>query len=172
MRQRVLSLTQQVSVLKSAKESLTKSLSEQAFSNEKLQNDLNQFQQRAKISKQTIEVMGKSLLNLFASIFTDLFLLVESERFFVLFKRLTKDLEDSQRENQTLIKSSKEYKIPSYPTDKHLEDRLKVSYVALINIVWVHIQKRANCGKSAASLLPRLQSSSRYQDAFTSLASV
>lgn len=59
MRQRVLSLTQQVSVLKSAKESLTKSLSEQTFSNEKLQNDLNQFQQRAKISKQTIEVMRK-----------------------------------------------------------------------------------------------------------------
>ena len=56
MRLRVSSLTQQVSVLKTAKETLTKSLSERTLSNEKLQNDLNQFQQRAKISKQTIEV--------------------------------------------------------------------------------------------------------------------
>ena len=56
MRQRVLSRTQQVAALKSAKESLTKSLNEQVFSNEKLQNDLNQSQDRAKISKQTVEV--------------------------------------------------------------------------------------------------------------------
>ena len=56
MRQRVLSLTQQVAAFKSAKESLTKSLNEQVFSNEKLQNDLNQSQHSAKISKQTIEV--------------------------------------------------------------------------------------------------------------------
>lgn len=59
MRQRVLSLTQQVAALKSTKETLTKSLTEQKFSNEKLQNDLNQSQQRAKISKQTIEVTKK-----------------------------------------------------------------------------------------------------------------
>ena len=56
MRQRVLSLTQQVTALKAAKEALTKSFNEQKFSNEKLQNDLNLSQQRAKISKQTIEV--------------------------------------------------------------------------------------------------------------------
>lgn len=60
MRLRVSSLTQQVSVLKTAKETLAKSLSERTLSNEKLQNDLNQFQQRAKISKQTIEVERKS----------------------------------------------------------------------------------------------------------------
>lgn len=60
MRLRVSSLTQQVSVLKTAKETLAKSLSERTLSNEKLQNDLNQFQQRAKISKQTIEVEGES----------------------------------------------------------------------------------------------------------------
>ena len=96
MRQRVLSLTQQVTALKAAKESLTKSFNEQKFSNEKLQNDLNLSQQRAKISKQTLERLGKQL-------------------------------EESQRQNQALIKSSKEYKIPSYPTEKHLEDRLKLS---------------------------------------------
>ena len=56
MRQRVLSRTQQVAALKSAKESLTKSLNEQVFSNGKLQNDLNQSPHRAKISKQTVEV--------------------------------------------------------------------------------------------------------------------
>ncbi len=60
MRQRVLSLTQQVAALKSAKESLTKSLNEQISSNEKLQNDLNQSQQRAKISKQTVEVTRRN----------------------------------------------------------------------------------------------------------------
>ena len=56
MRQRVLSLTQQVAALKSAKESFTK----QVFSNEKLQNELNQSQQRAKISKQTVEVTRRN----------------------------------------------------------------------------------------------------------------
>ena len=60
MRQRVLSLTQQVAALKSAKESLTKSLNEQISSNEKLQNDLNQSQQRAKISKHTVEVTRRN----------------------------------------------------------------------------------------------------------------
>ncbi len=35
---------------------ISKCLNEQVFSNEKLQNDLNQSQHRAKISKQTVEV--------------------------------------------------------------------------------------------------------------------
>ncbi|XP_028411357.1 centlein-like isoform X2 [Dendronephthya gigantea] len=96
MRQRVLSLTQQVAALKSAKDSLAKSLTEQKFSNEKLQHDLNLSQQRAKVSRQTVE-------------------------------RLSKELDDSHRQNQTLLKASKDYKIPSYPTEKHLEDRLKLS---------------------------------------------
>ena len=56
MRQRVLSLSQQVTVLKSTKESLTKSLNEQKLLNEKIQNDLNQCNQRTKIVKQTVEV--------------------------------------------------------------------------------------------------------------------
>ena len=57
MRQRVLSLTQQVAALKSAKESFTKQV---MFSNEKLQNELDQSQQRAKISKQTVEVTRRN----------------------------------------------------------------------------------------------------------------
>jgi predicted RNase H-like nuclease (RuvC/YqgF family) len=63
MRQRVLSLTQQVAALKATKESLTKSLNEQKFSNEKLQNDLNQSQQRGKLSKQTIEVIRNKFIS-------------------------------------------------------------------------------------------------------------
>lgn len=57
MRRRVLSLTQQVAGLKTAKESLTKSLNEIKLSNERLQNDLSQSQQRARVSKLTIEVL-------------------------------------------------------------------------------------------------------------------
>ena len=63
MRQRVLSLTQQVAALKATKESLTKSLNEQKFSNEKLQNDLNQSQQRGKLSKQAIEVIRNKFIS-------------------------------------------------------------------------------------------------------------
>jgi predicted RNase H-like nuclease (RuvC/YqgF family) len=45
----------------------------------------------------------------------------------VWFQRLSKELEESQRQNQTLIKTSREQKIPAYPSEKHLEDRLKLS---------------------------------------------
>lgn len=96
MRQRVLSLTQQVAALKASKESLTRSTNEQKSVNEKLQNDLTQCQQRSKLSKQTIE-------------------------------RLTKELEEISRQKQALAKTSKDYKVPSYPTEKHLEERLKLS---------------------------------------------
>ncbi|XP_046863040.1 centlein-like isoform X2 [Xenia sp. Carnegie-2017] len=61
IRQRVLSLIQQVAVLKSAKESLAQALSEQSSTKEKLQNDYSQCQSRLKMSKQTMERLTKEL---------------------------------------------------------------------------------------------------------------
>ena len=52
----------------------------------------------------------------------------------LLFQRLTKELEEWSRQKQQLAKTPKEYKIPSYPTEKHLEERLKVSFISPVHL--------------------------------------